>query len=220
MSAPSDDDVLRILLAEGAITQLLVHQARTIQQNRGGTLDTALLETGAVSLQQVSKALATAWKTNAPPASYVAEPQAEATSLLPESKAVEWGIAPLFLVDRELHAACLPPIDPMALADLAKTWGGQIVPYAAPEVRVQQAHVRAYGVPMDERLARLLVSDAEGTTSQVAHREVIGDEGWDDVTLEHADQIPKTGGLNVPSRISFPGREEKINSDSSIDPSS
>ena len=150
-----------------ALAELLVSQRRVphermsealrAQALAGGALDTALLELGALPEAQLLEALGHASQLS-PIHLAEFEPNAAAASFLAPELAERLGVVPLSVDGGALHVACVYPVAPEKLAELAARAGKQVVPWIAVEARVRDWLCLLYGLALPVRMATLLAA--------------------------------------------------------------
>jgi Type II secretion system (T2SS), protein E, N-terminal domain len=145
------------LIARGLLPAHLVDEALKRLTQRGGTLDTALLELGAISeagmLQAVSD-VSTVRLVNL--ADF--EPNTDAGPLMPLKMARQLNVVPLSLDGNALHIASAYPIASSQLKDLGFLLGRKVELWVALECRIKDWQSVLYREPLDERYERLLTA--------------------------------------------------------------
>ncbi len=156
MTAALDSNLSRVLLDEGLIAKRELEQAVQQQVIHGGALDTLLLELGLVEAGPLTAALSRAWDTADVGAADIDRLGPEVAAHLPERIAVSLSLCPLKIDDDSLHVLCTAPVDRGLLTEIGTLVRRPLVPRVIPEVRLQEALHRVYGVPLEERYASLL----------------------------------------------------------------
>jgi HEAT repeat protein len=133
-----------------------VEEALARQVLYGGDLVTNLLEV--VQLPEAILVPLLAESLGIPPAPIgpLPTPGAEALALVPEDVATRRVVVPLSVDGERLVLAVSEPLGPDVVDELSFALGRQIIERIAPSVRIREALARAYGVPLDRRMARLV----------------------------------------------------------------
>lgn len=143
------------LLNKGIIGSTEVDEALIRMASRGGSIDTALLESGKVTEAQVLRALAEVSGLR-----YVNladfEPNLAAESLLSEKISRQLGIVPLSTVGKYLHIASIFPIPASELRDLGYHLGRRLTLWVAVEFRIREWQSAIYRTPLEPRFVSLL----------------------------------------------------------------
>ncbi len=143
------------LIARGLLPARTVDEALKRLAQRGGTLDTALLELGAISeagmLQAVSDVSGVRLVNLAD-----FEPNTDAGPQMPVKMARQLNVVPLSLDGNALHIASAYPISVTQLKDLGFLLGRKVELWVALECRVKDWQAVLYREPLEERYASLL----------------------------------------------------------------
>ena len=156
MAARLDTPLSRALLDAGCLDAALLEEAVQQQAIHGGTLDTLLLERGAVDERLLAALIAEASGTAPVPLEVFDKPAAEAVRVLPERMALTMKLCPFAIDGTAIHLLCTSPLDRTLIEEVAAVLQAQLVPHVVPEVRLWQALQSAYGAAPDERIASLL----------------------------------------------------------------
>jgi hypothetical protein len=131
----------------------LAQSRRTIY---GGTLDTVLLEMGAVDERTLTAHLAEATGLPAPLPERLASPGLEARGTMPAEDARRLSAAPLGRKDGVLELALHPEADADAITAWADTAGLRIACFVVPEVRYRELMAGVYGDVIAPRFVSVL----------------------------------------------------------------
>src|SRR5262245_31142860 len=145
------------LLREGALPAGAIQAASARQAVYGGTLDTAILELGALDETALWTLLSRATGVPVPEATLVENPDPTAATA---GFGAEWSErcrgVPVGRRDGTLQILCGDPIAEGALAEARAALALSFEVYVVPEVRLAAARLAVYGEPMSPRLVRLL----------------------------------------------------------------
>ncbi len=144
------------LIARGLLPARMVDEALKRMQQRGGTLDTALLELGAISEAGMLQAVSDVSNVRLVNLADF-EPNTDAGPLMPAKMARQLNVVPLSIDGNALHVACAYPIPQAQLKDLGFLLGRKIELWVALECRVRDWQSTLYKLPLDARYTRLLV---------------------------------------------------------------
>ncbi|MEW6432984.1 MAG: FrgA protein [Myxococcota bacterium] len=145
------------LIARGLLPARIVDEALKRLARDGGSLDTVLLELGAVSEAGVLQAIAdVSGQRLVNLADF--EPNVEASPLMPFKMARQLNCVPLSLDGNALHVACAYPLPLAQLKDAGFLLGRKLELWVALECRVRDWQAVVYGTPLDYRYAKLLSS--------------------------------------------------------------
>lgn len=143
------------LIARGLLPARVVDEALRRLAKDGGTLDTVLLEMGAISEAGVLQAISdVSGQRLVNLADF--EPNAEASPLMPVKMARQLNCVPLSLDGNALHVACAYPLPTAQLKDVGFLLGRKLELWVALEPRVRDWQAVLYGGPLDFRYAKLL----------------------------------------------------------------
>ncbi len=144
-----------------------VEEALARQVIYGGDLVTNLLEVARVDEAVLTGLLAESMRLAPAPPGELPRATEQVRSLVPREIALQRTVVPLEVqVDGKLVLAVAEPL-PVDLAEqLRFALGMSLEQRAAPAVRVHQAMARAYGVPLDRRMLRL-IARLGGSTPEV-----------------------------------------------------
>ncbi len=150
-------DLGGLLGRSGAVTEALLAAAQRRAAVYGGTLDTALLEIGAVDERTLALALAQASGLPRADLERLGVPVPGDTDWLPVAEARRMGGVPLVRRPDAVEVAVHPHADPAAIVAFAASRG--IAPVAlavVTEVRFYELLARCYGQPLSPRYSSLL----------------------------------------------------------------
>jgi hypothetical protein len=134
-----------------------VEEALARQVIYGGDLVTNLLEVARVDEVVLAGLLAESMRLTPAPAGELPRASDEVRSLVPREIALQRTIVPLEVqADGKLILAVAEPLPADLAEQLRFALGMSLEQRAAPAVRVHQALARAYGVPLDRRMMRLI----------------------------------------------------------------
>ncbi len=143
------------LIARGLLPARVVDEALRRLGREGGTLDSVLLEMGAVSeagmLQAISDVSGVRLVNLAD-----FEPNAEAGPLMPFKMARQLNVVPLSVDGTALHLACAYPLQQPQLKDVGFLLGRKLELWVALECRVRDWQQTLYGQKAEIRYQRLL----------------------------------------------------------------
>jgi len=145
-----------LIVQREVATMRQVEDALAHQVIYGGDLVTNLLEVAAVDEAVLTSLLAASMKLGPAPAGELPAPADVVRALVPGEMATEWSIVPLEAQGGRLVLAVAEPLSREQEAQLGLVLGMPIEQRAAPAVRVRQAIARAYGVPLERRLDKLV----------------------------------------------------------------
>jgi hypothetical protein len=146
-------DLAALLVEEGAVPAEAMERALERQRDAGGTLDTALLELGAVSEPLLMEHLSRAAELPPAPEHAWVAADARARRVFPSRVAERHGLAPFALDGRELSLVATYPVDLALLDEISFMLSLHLTPHVGPEWRVRELIHRLYGTPLPERLA-------------------------------------------------------------------
>jgi hypothetical protein len=144
-----------LLVQDGVVGVKPMEDALQRQAVFGGTLDTNLLEAGALDEARLSAYLSQSAGLPAADADRITGAAAERIPRSLAGQAIQHGAVPVALIDRTLEVLVTETVDRKRLDDLGLRAGHEIVPLVVPEVRHQEALELLWGVPMPPRLASL-----------------------------------------------------------------
>ncbi len=157
-------DLAGLLVEAGAASTEEMERALARQRELGGALDTALLELGIVSGDELGPYLSRVSGLPLPPAEAL-EPDPRARRMFPARVAERHGLAPFGLEGKALSLLATHPVDMAALDEISFMLSLHLVPHVAPEWQVRRLQVRVYGGALPERFAAL--ARAEGVQVEV-----------------------------------------------------
>lgn len=152
------------LIARGLLPARIVDEALRRVEAEGGTLDTVLLELGAVSEASILQALADVSQLRQVNLADF-EPNLSASAHLPLGLAQKLNIVPLSLDGNALHVACAFPIPRAKLKNLGFVLGRRIELWVALECRLRAWQAALYGLELEPRYARLVGAAGEAPLS-------------------------------------------------------
>jgi hypothetical protein len=145
-----------LIVQREVATMRQVEEALARQVIYGGDLVTNLLEVAKVDEGVLVELLAESMRLAPAPSGHLPDATDRAKGLVPREIAVERTVAPLDVRDGKLVLAVAEPLSRDLEEQLRFALGMGIEQRAAPAVRVLQAVSRAYGVPLERRILRLL----------------------------------------------------------------
>jgi len=148
-------ELAQLLVDEGAVAASDVDRAQARQREAGGTLDSALLELGLISEEQLLGLLSRASDLPAAPLSAYEAVDARARRVFPSKVAERHGLAPFALDGRELSLVATHPLDLGLLDEISFMLSLHLSPHVGPEWRVRGLIHRLYGSSLSPRLQRL-----------------------------------------------------------------
>jgi hypothetical protein len=146
----------QLLVERGWITRGVLDRALAAQSAIGGRLGTCLLESNALSEQQLLEALSRQQATEGADAEALRGVPEEVYALIPERLAARRGVLPIRRLGNRLEVAMASPGDLALRDEIAFAAGKQVVPRLALEVRLAEALERYYGVECPARMGRLV----------------------------------------------------------------
>jgi hypothetical protein len=145
-----------LLIGSGAVTREKITLAQSRRTIYGGTLDTVLLEMGAVDERTLTSHLAEASGLPAPLPERLASPGLEARGAMSAGDARRLSVAPLGRKDGVLELALHPEADADAIAAWADTAGLRIACFVVLEVRYRELMAAVYGDVIAPRFVSVL----------------------------------------------------------------
>ncbi|HEY1960701.1 MAG TPA: hypothetical protein VGH28_34050 [Polyangiaceae bacterium] len=133
-----------------------VEEALARQVLYGGDLATNLLEVAAVEEWRVAVTFADSFGVAAAPPGALAIAKPETLALLPSEVAARRGIVPLSGDAQRLIVATAEPLRKEDVDEIASSLRVRLDPRIALEARVREGLQRAYGIPLERRIERLL----------------------------------------------------------------
>src|SRR5512143_3087110 len=149
-----------LLVRDGIIGVKRMEQAFQRQVIYGGSLDTILLEMGAVTEERLLEYLSLA--AGLPPAdrNLLDYFDPRAVQVCPREIAEEYHVAPVAFDGDALRVLVTDPVDLAALEALATRLGAPIQPFVVPEFRFNLLVERLFGVPAPSRYMSLAAKQA------------------------------------------------------------
>lgn len=191
------------LIARGLLPARIVDEALKRLARDGGSLDTVLLELGAVSEAGVLQAIAdVSGQRLVNLADF--EPNAEASPLMPFKMARQLNCVPLSLDGNALHVACAYPLPLAQLKDAGFLLGRKLELWVALECRVRDWQAVVYGNALDYRYAKLLSSLDPSRPKPKPPAEEVGGE-TESIDAEVLERIAR-GIVEEPVLLSRPKR--------------
>jgi hypothetical protein len=145
------------LIARGLLPARVVDEALRRLGGDGGTLDTVLLEMGAVSEAGILQAISDVSGVRLVNLADF-EPNGEAGPLMPLKMARQLNVVPLSVDGTALHLACAYPLQQAQLKDVGFLLGRKLELWVALEVRVRDWQQTLYGQGLDKRYQGLLTA--------------------------------------------------------------
>ncbi len=163
-------DLAALLLEDGAAPADAVARALERQREKGGALDTALLEQGALREDVLVQYLARAAEVPPAPETAWSAADARARRVFPSRVAERHGLAPFALDGRELSLVATYPVDLGLLDEISFMLSLHLTAHVGTEWRVRHLIHRLYGSPLPARLAALAAARG-GTEAEPAATE-------------------------------------------------
>lgn len=145
------------LIARGLLPARVVDEALRRLGRDGGTLDTVLLEMGAVSEAGILQAISDVSGVRLVNLADF-EPNTEAGPLMPLKMARQLNVVPLSVDGTALHLACAYPLQQAQLKDVGFLLGRKLELWVALEVRVRDWQQTLYGQGLDKRYQGLITT--------------------------------------------------------------
>jgi hypothetical protein len=146
-----------LIVQREVATMRQVEEALARQVIYGGDLVTNLLEVARVDEAVLTGLLAESMRLSPAPAGELPAAPEEVRSLVPREVALERTVVPLAIEgDGKLVLVVAEPLPADLVEQLRFALGMTLEQRAAPAVRVQQAVAKAYGVPLERRMLRLI----------------------------------------------------------------
>ena len=143
------------LIARGLLPARVVDEALRRLGREGGTLDTVLLEMGAVSEAGILQAISDVSGVRLVNLADF-EPNHEAGPLMPFKMARQLNVVPLSVDGTALHLACAYPLQQPQLKDVGFLLGRKLELWVALECRVRDWQQTLYGQKAEYRIQKLL----------------------------------------------------------------
>jgi len=191
------------LIARGLLPARVVDEALKRLAKDGGTLDTVLLEMGAISEAGVLQAIADVSGLRLVNLADF-EPNTEAAPLMPLKMARQLNCVPLSLDGNALHVACAWPTQQAQLKDVGFLLGRKLELWVALECRVRDWQAVLYGGPLDYRFAKLLSTLDPSRPKPKSPGELVGSE-TESIDAEVLERIAR-GIVDEPVLLSKPKR--------------
>ncbi|MFI5298157.1 MAG: hypothetical protein ACHREM_08670, partial [Polyangiales bacterium] len=137
------------LVAEGLCTVQDLEDGLRAQLQFRGRLGSNLVEIGAIDLDELAAALGRQRRVPAALIHHFRMVDAQTLTRIPKRLAEKYGCVPIGVPPnspRQLAVAMIDPFAPGAVEELAFATGVRIVPMIAPELRIQDALAKFYGV--------------------------------------------------------------------------
>jgi hypothetical protein len=145
-----------LLVGSGAVTRDKITEAQRRRTIYGGTLDTVLLEMGAVDERTLTSHLAEATGLPAPLPEQIVNPDRRVRQDMSPDHARRLLAAPFGRQEGILELALHPEADADAVAAWAETVGLRIACYVVPEVRFRELMAAIYGDAVSPRFVSVL----------------------------------------------------------------
>lgn len=143
------------LVAAGQVASEVMEEALRRQVLAGGSIDTVLLEQGAIGEAACLVALGAAAGLPTAPPRLIASADPKAVQVFPAKLAERHGMIPLSQDGRVLHLACSYPADPRILEEISFMVGRDLRPSVGIELRIRQAIAKVYVRALPPRFATL-----------------------------------------------------------------
>jgi HEAT repeat protein len=218
VSAPSR--LSSLLVRDGLVGVKRMEQAFQRQVIYGGTLDTILLEMGAVPEDKLTEYLSLATGLPSAHRELVEYFDPQAAQVCPRALAEQFHVAPVAFDDDAVRVLVTDPVDLPALEDLATQLGLPIQPFVVPEYRFQVILERIFGVLLAPRYAALatraaqlsgrpfgpepkVVIAADVDPAQIAAYTPEPEADPSDETGNPFDEEPSEGAAEIAARASY-----------------
>ncbi len=143
------------LMAKGLVSAKLVDEALKRAESARMSLDTVLLQLGAIAEAGVLQAISDVSGVRLVNLADF-EPNLEAAPLMPFKMSKQLGVVPLSVDGQTLHIACQYPVPTAQLKDVGFLLGRKLELWVALEARVRDWQSVLYGQPLEPAYARLL----------------------------------------------------------------
>jgi hypothetical protein len=141
----------RYLLERGAVSGERLEEATQVLVVFGGRLGTVLVESGALTLEEVERHLSAHLGVPAAPLDRLHEPHPDALAAIPKNLVDRYRVFPMWREKRTLHVAMSDPQNPNQIDELAFATSLSITPYVVAELRLAQLLERYYQIRPDSR---------------------------------------------------------------------
>src|ERR687892_288502 len=146
------------LVERGLVPAPTADEALRRRESSGGALDTALLESGAMS--EVGLLSALAELTGLQPIDLADfQPNPEMARFIPANVADRLCAVPLSIEDKTLHVACAYPPPSRALEEVAVLLGKKLQLWIALEMRIRDWIATVYGAALSQRFSKLVLGN-------------------------------------------------------------
>ena len=136
----------QLLIEQGILTEVQLRTALRTQEFFGGHLGSILIDLGFVEEQSLGETLSRAAGVRYATPELLEEIPEEVIKVLPPKVAERHKAVPIRIQQKRLHLAMVNPKDLVSLDEIAYLTGMVVVPYVAPEFRIDRALERHYGV--------------------------------------------------------------------------
>jgi HEAT repeat protein len=164
------------LVQRGLLPAHDVERAQQRQAAKGGGLDTALLELGAISEPGVLQAIADVTGLRLVNLADF-EPNSDAFQLIPASLAERLGLVPLSTDENSIHLACGYPPPLRELEEVGLLLAKRLEMWIATEPRIREWIATIYDRPLPGRFAAVLASLEPGPPALATRAAPIGRQG-------------------------------------------
>jgi hypothetical protein len=145
-----------LLIGSGAVSREKLMEAERRRTVYGGSLDTVLLETGAVDERTMTVHLAEVSGLPAPLPERLVNPDPEVRAAMPAAEARRLSAAPFGRKDGTVELALHPEADAEAVAAWAESAGVAVSCHVVPEVRFRELLAVLYGEVVPPRFVAIL----------------------------------------------------------------
>jgi hypothetical protein len=136
-----------MLIRDGRITEVQLHEALAQQGREGGRLGTVLVQRNLIDLDALTVYLGLELGIPIATGAMLERAKRAAVRLLSPEQAYRYKCVPLVVQDRQLIAALEDPHDFETLDALSRITGYRVIPRVAPEIRIYYYVERYYGIP-------------------------------------------------------------------------
>src|ERR687892_1179734 len=146
------------LVERGLVPAPTADEALRRRESTGGALDTALLESGAMSENALLSALAELTSLQTIDLANF-QPNPEMARFIPANVADRLCAVPLTIEDKTLHVACAYPPPARALEEVAVLLGKKLQLWIALEMRIRDWIATVYGAALSQRFSKLVLGN-------------------------------------------------------------
>lgn len=155
-----------LLVEANIVTQEQLEAGLSAQEEIGGRIGSNLVRMGYIDEEQLAKFLG--MQLGLPCLTKLSRVSTEAIRLVPRSLAEKYRVVPVSVSDREIGLAMADPSNLEAIDAVSFTTGLRVRPAVAPEVLIEYALARFYGIRTRLRLRRLDMHRAKAGSADLA----------------------------------------------------